>query len=245
MRYGIFADIHSNLEALQNVLKQLKLLGMDRYCCLGDLVGYGPHPNDVVEKIRSLENVTVVAGNHDYGSVDKISVANFNQYAQEAIAFTKKQLKPENAAYLASLPERFVGDDFMMVHGSPLDPLNEYLLTPEQYAANEGAFTKDICFIGHSHIVFNMSKKETGPVEVHRLIEGESIRVEKGVRLVVNVGSVGQPRDGDPRAACAVYDTDMRRITIYRFSYAIPAVQFDMKRNNLPHFLVERLAFGH
>jgi len=228
MRYVIFADVHSNLEALSVILEYYAKEKVDKYFCCGDLVGYGPNPNECIEKIRHLEVTTsavVIAGNHDLASVGLKEISWFNEYAQAAILWTGKKLTAENINYLKSLPQIYQDENLTLVHGSPRDPIDEYLLNLKQARENLNFFSTEVCFIGHSHTPFFYQKNLEGEEFYGNFLQKNPVSLTTRMKTIINVGSVGQPRDGDPRAACAIYKLEKREIYLTRFEYNILPVQ--------------------
>ena len=241
MKYVIISDIHANLEALEAVRKEIDGISPDKVLCLGDLVGYGASPNECVEAARSISDVTV-AGNHDFGAVGRTDIAYFNMYAREAILWTAKALKKENFDYLSgrSLSEA-VDDSMRMVHATPRDPERwNYIFSHEQALDEFGAFEEQICFIGHSHqpIIYELMDSET------LIVNSDRVHVREGRRYLVNVGSVGQPRDGNPRAAVCVYDLDKSEIAIKRVEYDVEGAKKRIIDAGLPPVLANRLSWG-
>ncbi len=242
MKYGIFSDVHANLEALEAVLAKLVEQGATRFLCLGDLVGYGPDPNACIERIRSLR-ARVVAGNHDYGAIRRTSTAGFNQAAREALAWTGKQLTRHNRLYLENLPLADVRDSIHMVHASPSAPDRwEYVLTLGDAEDEIEYFSETICLLGHSHHPFVVECPSRGRC---RLIRTESFRLSPGAKYVINAGSVGQPRDGDTRACCLLYDINAATLTFFRVPYDIATTQEKIRRAGLPESLATRLSHGY
>jgi putative phosphoesterase len=225
VRIGIISDIHANLEALEVVLRRLESEKVERVYCLGDVVGYGASPNECVEKVRSLCHATVI-GNHDDALVGRTSARYFNSYARAALDWTVRVITGENLAFLKSLPLTQVEDGLLLVHATPKDPSAwNYILHPEDSVAHfEVLPPKTVAFIGHSHI----------PV---RFDDGKG-------RSIVNVGSVGQPRDRDPRACCIVYDTVSGTLQWLREVYPIQEAARKIRAVNLPEFLAARLFIG-
>ncbi|MEW6097249.1 MAG: metallophosphoesterase family protein [bacterium] len=243
MQYGIISDIHSNLEALMVVLEKLK--EVDKIICLGDIVGYGPLPNECIDEVRKLSGVTIV-GNHDLASIGWKEISWFNEYAQRAIIWTMDTLTKENKQYLSSLPEIVEEKDFIMVHGSLWDYTNEYITGVKKANKSfELLKEKNLLFVGHTHSPMLFLKKEYEPIYPIRLGDKDTIKVSTPDKLIVNVGAVGQPRDGDPRASFGIFDTDTMEIGIYRVSYDINKTQDLMRKEGLPEFLIERLAVGY
>jgi len=241
MLYGIISDIHSNLEALDVVLN--KLYRAEQLICLGDIVGYGPNPNECVEKIKEL-NIPTVAGNHDKAVTGEMEVTWFNRSAREAVFWTQKELSEKNLEYLKTLPEVLEEDDFQIVHGSLRSPIEEYVTSISEALPTFEKMTKPLCFIGHSHVPLFIALKKDGNYDGRMLGDGEEILVEDYEKVIINVGGVGQPRDGDPRASYGIYDSKTKIFTLHRVEYNIEQVQEKMKVAGLPQPLIDRLHFG-
>jgi diadenosine tetraphosphatase ApaH/serine/threonine PP2A family protein phosphatase len=222
MRLALFSDVHSNLEALLAVRAEVSRLGVDRSVCLGDVVGYGASPNDCCAIVRELAAV-VVLGNHDAAVSGRVDYSTYYDGARHALDWTASRLSPENLAWLAELPlEHREGDDLGFTHGSPLDPLAYgYLIEEEDLRAllPESEGLPAVNFLGHSHLprVFAVAGEEVHSLAAPRL------KLKPGARYFVSVGSVGQPRDGDPRACFAVYDTETRELEFHRVEYDVAA----------------------
>jgi diadenosine tetraphosphatase ApaH/serine/threonine PP2A family protein phosphatase len=242
MRYAILGDIHSNLAAFEAVLRDLDTRGgFDKMWCLGDVVGYGPDPHECIEILRRFEPVCV-AGNHDWAAIGKMDTSDFNPVAAQACHWTSQQLTAEDVDYLKNLPLNLYQDDFTLVHGSPREPIWEYLLSVEAAQDNFDYFETAYCLVGHSHVplIFKLVDNDATYVGFP---DGANLVLE-GNRLIINPGGVGQPRDGDPRASYAVYDADARTIYHYRVEYDILATQKRMKERGLPLPLILRLSQG-
>lgn len=240
MRYGIISDIHGNWEALHAILEYLHAEHMDRYICLGDLVGYGANPNECVGQIRSLTD-RVVAGNHDWAAIGKTDISSFNVYARQAVLWTSGTLNTLNRTYMERLPLRYSEEDLLFVHATPDVPeLWGYVLSPYDAWGVLRSLEQWMCVIGHSHypVAFSWDRKEK--VQVHP----PCLTLQKGWKYTVNVGSVGQPRDGDPRACCGVLDLDQQTIEVKRVAYDIQTAQEKIRRAGLPEYLAERIARG-
>ncbi|MDQ7029119.1 MAG: metallophosphoesterase family protein [Ardenticatenia bacterium] len=250
MRYLIISDIHANAVALETVLEAAAVQGFDEVWCLGDIVGYGPDPNECVEKVRDVATV-VLAGNHDWAALGKLDVNDFNPEARQAVEWTQEQLTDESRAYLLQLPPRVdaVAELFTLAHGSPRHPIWEYILYPSTASENFEHFETPFCLVGHTHqaVLFRRDPVDGAvqalmpaleyPLPLHRA-------AEQGVRLIINPGSVGQPRDGDPRASFAIYDAAQGVFTYYRVSYHIEETQERMRAVGLPERLITRLEYG-
>lgn len=245
MRWGVFSDVHSNIEALDAALAELERNGAERYICCGDLVGYGPNPNEILDRIRALPELLCVRGNHDLAVLGRMDLQWFNDPAKAAVLYTQKIISEENLSWLKELPPRVEAKAFTVVHGSPRNPAEEYLVTVQQFHDNCSYFEASPCFVGHSHLpVCFLMKEPVSYVEAGALAEGQVLASPAGVRSVINPGSVGQPRDHDNRASCGVYDDEKRTFTLCRAEYDIEAVQRKIHAAGLPEFLALRLAYG-
>ncbi len=242
MRYAILADIHANLEALNAVLNDIKTKGaVDEIWCLGDIVGYGPDPSECIRLLRKLRAVCVV-GNHDLGAVGKIDLSYFNPAAAEACEWTGLQLDGVDILYLQELPKTVQKGDFLLVHGSPSSQIFEYILTTDSAARNFTAFGERYCLVGHTHMpsVFMQEQRRVVPIE---LTPDTWLTLDE-TRMILNPGAVGQPRDGDPRASYAIFDSKDNRFYLYRVPYNIRATQDKMAKAGLPPQLILRLEVG-
>ena len=245
MRYLILSDLHSNREALQAVLSEATGKYEQVLCC-GDLVGYGPDPNPVVEWVRA--NVqAVVRGNHDRACAGLEDLENFNPVARAAVMWTARQLSPENLQYLRELPLGPVGvEDFQLAHGSPLDE-DEYLLSLADALPVLNSLEASPVFFGHTHLQGGFRWMNGKFESLDRPRGGEPelrLRVDRDAALLVNPGSVGQPRDGDPRAAWALFDTESRDVTLCRTVYDWSATGVKITKRGLPDMLAARIAVG-
>lgn len=242
MLYAIVSDIHSNLEALSTV----PTVGMDAVYCVGDVVGYGPNPNECCEMVREKHAVTIL-GNHDAAVIGTMPLEWFNPAAREAAEWTRAQLTAENRLFLESLPLVSRSEHFIMVHGSLSAPERfEYITSPwEARPTFDSMDPFDLCFVGHSHVAEYYARKvgEMGADQI-MMIGGGIIDLKPGFRYIVNPGSVGQPRDGNPHAAFAVYDTDAQTVEICRVEYPISVTQEKMRSAGLPDPLITRLEYG-
>lgn len=243
MRYAILADIHSNLAAFEAVLEDVKKRGgAEEIWCLGDIVGYGPDPGECIQLLRHYKHLCI-AGNHDWAAVGKIDTSDFNPMAAAACQWTAQQLTPQDVSYLKDLPLKLHRGDFTLVHGSPREPIWEYLLSVESAEANFAQFETRFCLIGHSHIPLVFSYSEQSSVCLLGELSDElSLREQN--RLIINPGGVGQPRDGDPRASYALYDSEAATVYHYRVDYDILATQRKMMEKGLPVGLATRLSYG-
>jgi len=242
MRYAIVADIHANLAAFTAVLQDIAHRGeVAEIWCLGDIVGYGPDPHQCLELLRQCNHVCV-AGNHDWGAIGKLDLSDFNPDAAAACRWTAGQLLPEDVRYLENLPTVIEKDDFTLVHGSPREPIWEYLTSTSIAGENFNFFQSPYCLVGHSHlpVVF---RREDGDCISGKLVPNIGLALGKH-RLIINPGGVGQPRDGDPRASYAIYDSEASSLKLYRIPYDIAATQNKMMQKGLPVRLVVRLEHG-
>lgn len=237
MAIAIISDIHANLEALQSVLKSVKQYDVEAIYCLGDIVGYGPNPNECVDLVReNCEHVLV--GNHDFAAIGKTDIEYFNQYAKAAAFWTRDHLTKENINYLASLPFTHQNDDMIMVHASPTNPAHwYYVLNPYDAHAEMQSFNQPLCFIGHSHVPIVYSEKDA--------IKDTYVRFKKQHKYIINVGSVGQPRDGNYKVCYALYDKNNHSLDYIRLDYDVQATYSKILKEGLPAFLAERLLKGY
>ncbi|MBN1160653.1 MAG: metallophosphoesterase family protein [Dehalococcoidales bacterium] len=242
MRCAVLADIHSNLEALTAVFRDIEVKGgADEVWCLGDIVGYGPEPAECIKLLRKF-NPVCVAGNHDLGTVGKMELSFFNPAAAQACIWSAEKLGPEDLQYLEELPQTVQKGDFLLAHGSPASPLLEYVASNSIAEKNFSYFDKPYCLVGHTHVP-QAYKQEDDKVASISLSSGIGLVLKKS-RLIINPGAVGQPRDGDPRASYAIYDSEGSIFRVYRVEYGIRATQDKMMQAGLPVSLVTRLEVG-
>jgi predicted phosphodiesterase len=243
VRVAIVSDIHSNLAAFRAILEHAASGGtVDAIWCLGDIVGYGPQPNECIALLRGHEHLAV-AGNHDLAACGRMGVEEFNEAAASVALWTGEQLSKAARTYLRDLPPVVTDGDFTMVHGSLRWPEWEYLLTSEQAQSHFELQITPYGLVGHSHLPFVFREQPDVPPALTTADNGE--RTELGAeRLIINPGSVGQPRDGDPRAGYALYDSQDRSVTHHRIEYDIAATQQAMEAARLPRWLIERLSYG-
>ena len=243
MRYLILSDIHANLAAFDAVLDDVG--DFDKIWCLGDMVGYGPQPNECVERLREFPHICI-AGNHDWAVLDKLSDSDFNPDAQMACRWTREKLSPEQFEYLANLPVTLIEEGFTLVHGSPRQPIWEYILHPSVAHSNFAYFDTQICFVGHTHIpvVFRYEHLDSEGTCLPFPLSQDNLLSLGGERMIINPGSVGQPRDGDPRASYAILDTDEGALEYRRIPYPVETTQQKMMEEGLPLRLIVRLGYG-
>jgi predicted phosphodiesterase len=241
LRIGIFSDVHGNDEALTNVLNALNQENVERLICLGDLVGYGPEPNLCTRLVHEA-TPHIIAGNHDHAAVGLTSTDYFNTYARIAIEWTMEILTSEAAAHLKNLPLILEEEEATFVHATPKDPEEWHYVLTVQEARNQFQRLKTwLCFIGHSHLPLAFVQNSQGEITVQN---AGNLFLEPDKRYIINVGSVGQPRDGDPRASWGVWDTDKKRFQLKRSAYPVDRVQEKMQKAKLPHYLIQRLSAG-
>jgi len=241
MQILIISDIHANLSALDSVLESAGEI--DAVWCLGDLVGYGPDPNECVERVRNLTNLTCIIGNHDAAVLDQIDSATFNPEARLAIQWTQQALSRSSLAFLGGLPEKVVAEDVTLAHGSPRQPVWEYLLDSRTATHNFAHFDTPFCFVGHTHLpVLYDQRNGLGSAHITVPEPGTLIKIQP--RAIINPGSVGQPHDRDPRAAYAIYDSEAHTWGYHRVPYDIPADQKRMIAVGLPERQIHRLSAG-
>jgi len=241
MKWAILSDVHGNLEAFQAVVKDLRQEGAERIAFLGDVVGYGADPHECIRLLRELTEL-VVAGNHDYGAVGLTDISYFNPVAKVAILWTWRKLSEGNSAFLRGLILLRQVEGITFVHATPNDPDQwNYIFTIPEAEASFRAMVGELAFIGHSHSPVVLAKEGGGRVIA---FEKEEVILRKGIRYIINVGSVGQPRDGDPKAAYGIYDQASRKYLLKRVPYDIQAAQKKIIRAGLPSYLAHRLSVG-
>jgi predicted phosphodiesterase len=246
VRYLILSDIHANLDALEAVLNAAPAGVWDRVVVLGDLVGYGAEPNAVIDRVRALDPIAVIRGNHDKAACALDDASNFNQVARAAAAWTFETLTPENRRYLIELPAgpMQIDDRVEICHGAPFDE-DHYIFDADDAVHAMEALTRPVCLFGHTHlpVIFRLDRDgfdgfvPPGDATTH-------VPFAQDVRYLVNPGSVGQPRDGDPRAAFAVYDADGPALALHRIAYPVEEAQRRIRSAGLPQSLANRLAIG-
>lgn len=266
MKYAILSDIHGNLEALTVVLEKCQEEGAEEYVSLGDIVGYNANPKECLDWMRSLNLVCAVKGNHDeYAAGGDSKIEGFNPHARAAVIWTKSQLSPEDQAWLAALPMRqtLKGTLITAVHATLDSPDSWGYIFDEHHAADNFSYQfTPLCFIGHSHVPVGFCKKPIAsfsdrlisslenweaantPESQFKRADSVTVSLDPGHKYLLNVGSVGQPRNRDPRASFAIYDSDMKTVTRYRLPYDIESAQAKILNAGLPERLASRLALG-
>jgi predicted phosphodiesterase len=245
MNYAIISDIHGNYDALSAVLADIAGSRVDRVICLGDIVGYGAEPQKCIEEVKSLTN-WVVAGNHDHAAIAKMPLDYFNVNARRAAEWTAAVLSPSDRRYLAELPllrHITAGEcELVAVHSTPSRPEEwHYILSIDEAEFQFEQFPQQVCLIGHSHQPMFWQLSARGESSI---AGKEYLRMEPSRRYIINAGSVGQPRDGDPRACYALCDSERMELVIRRVEYNVGAAQKKILKAGLPPRLAERLAHG-
>jgi diadenosine tetraphosphatase ApaH/serine/threonine PP2A family protein phosphatase len=240
VRYAVLSDVHGNLDALRAVLEDAETHA-DGIVCLGDVVGYGPQPEPCLELVAERA-LALVGGNHEHGVAGLLDLDWFNPYARAAVEWTRAHLDDDHRRYLAALPLVTELAGATLVHASPAQPEEwDYLVSAEDGLRAFAGFATRLCFVGHSHRPAVWSQGSWGP---DYRPGGLDVSIEPGRRYIINVGSVGQPRDGDARAAYAIWDVEARRVVGRRVAYDVGAVRRKIARAGLPRFLADRLACG-
>lgn len=239
MKIAIISDIHSNLAALNTAIEYIREESVDKIVCLGDVVGYGPRPNECIKIIR--ENCQIcLMGNHDHAVLGLTDTYHFNQYARDAVLWTTRSLTRVNRAYLENLPFTHHENELLFVHSTPVHPEEwHYILSEYEAKQYLNSMKQRVCFVGHSHIPAIFSSQSG-------LRYQEEMTLDFGThKYIVNVGSVGQPRDGDPRLCFVIFDTDSGLLRIIRLEYPVQITYDEILENKLPPFLAMRLLAGH
>jgi predicted phosphodiesterase len=240
MQYAIVSDVHGNLESLERAL--LKIDAQDALISLGDVVGYGPNPNECVAILRARARHAVL-GNHDLAAAENFGVENFNSAARTAIGWTQRVLDEPSRAWLDSLPYELRLPEFLLVHGAPVNYF-EYILDKETAARAFEHTDARIVFVGHTHIAEYWSLGEDGKIGHKHMQHGGVLRLEDDKRYIIDVGSVGQPRDLNPAACFVRCDLSEGRVEWVRYEYPIAEVQNKMRAVGLPRYLIDRLSVG-
>ena len=242
MRVAVVSDIHSNLQALEAVLAAIEAEAPDELWCLGDLVGYGPRPNECCALIADRADVCL-AGNHDLGVLGTIDLVEFGGEAGIAARWTRDVLDPEARALLEPLEPEGTANGVALYHGSARDPVWEYVLSDEAALATLEIAASPLVLVGHSHVALRVVQSSHGDLDGGLTTAGTDLELAD-VRALLNPGSVGQPRDGDPRAAYLVLDLDARRASFRRVEYDIEQTQREIREAGLPELLAARLELG-
>lgn len=237
MTSAILSDIHGNLEALTAVLEYLEKNSVDQIFCLGDIVGYGPSPNQCIELVRKYCTASVM-GNHDYAVIGSGDTTHFNTYAKISTVWTREILTERNADYLKKLPFVNTHYNVTLVHATPHNPSNwDYILSHKEAVMQLNAFKSQVCFIGHSHIPIIFTEES--------VTRDSSYILEENKKYIINVGSVGQPRDGDVRTCFTIYNSEENTVEYIRLKYDIQKTYNKISDAGLPIYLAERLLKGY
>ncbi|HEY3176683.1 MAG TPA: metallophosphoesterase family protein [Candidatus Polarisedimenticolia bacterium] len=244
MRYLILSDLHANLEAVSRVIEDARARGFDRVAVLGDIVGYGANPNEVIDLVRELRPDAMVRGNHDKAACGITNGETFNDVARTAVLWTRRALSPANLEYLKSLPAGPVDPGgFLIAHGSPLDE-EDYILGELDASGALDNVDFELAFFGHSH--FACYFMSSGGRPRLRMVGGDEhlMKLEPGARYLINSGSIGQPRDHNPKASYAIFDAEARTVEVRRVAYDVKGAQARIEAAGLPAVLAQRLALG-
>ncbi len=243
MRVAIISDIHANLEALQAVAADIESQGITQLICLGDIVGYGPRPNECLDLTKEI-CPTILLGNHDAAAIGRLSTEHFNIHAKVAIEWTSSSLTKDGKEFLGGLPLVRQQENSTFVHATPYEPKMWYYITSlEEAAFNFQFFDTSFCFVGHTHIPMIIVLDKKKELYVHQDVKIDYSKHE-GSRFLVNVGSVGQPRDRNPKSCYGILDTDKKQFYYRRVQYDVAKTQARMKKEKMPEFLVNRLKEG-
>jgi diadenosine tetraphosphatase ApaH/serine/threonine PP2A family protein phosphatase len=242
VRIAVISDIHANLVALEAVLRELEHERPDAIWCLGDVVGYGPRPVECCSAVRDRADLCLV-GNHDLGVLGSIPLADFTPEAAAVAEWTRDVLDEASRAFLASLTPSATSNGVELYHGSPRDPVWDYVLSTAAAADSFALTTAPLVLVGHSHLALNVAEDGAG-LTGGLAAAGTTVDLSAGRRLL-NPGSVGQPRDGDPRAAYLVLDLERRFAEFRRAPYSVEQTQRELRERGLPEALAERLEHGH
>ena len=241
MRVAVVSDIHGNLHALKAVLADIVRDGADEVWCLGDVVGYGPRPNECCDLVRSRAALSL-CGNHDLAVIGALDPSDFSGDAAVAASWTRGVLRPDNTEWLRTLAPSATRADVELFHGSPRDPVWDYVLSDEVAVASLRVTSAPVVLVGHSHVALDLSL-DGNELDGGQAPDGTEIELA-GRRWLLNPGSVGQPRDGDARAAWLLLDLDAGRARFHRTGYEIELTQAEMREDGLPEILAARLAHG-
>jgi predicted phosphodiesterase len=243
MKLAVISDIHANSEALEAVLADIATQDVDEILCLGDIVGYGANPNECIDLVKKSCSL-VLLGNHDAAAVDLLSTQHFNIHAKIAIEWTMGNLTADSHSFLKTLPLKETRLSHTFVHATPYEPNMWYYITSlEEAAFNFQFFDTDFCFVGHTHIPIIIVLEDEKEVYVH---QGETLKHGQleNVRFLINVGSVGQPRDRNPNSCYGILDSDAKTYTYHRVRYDVLKAQMKMRKIKMPEFLITRLVEG-
>ncbi len=245
MRVAVFADIHSNQEALEAFIADASLRSVDRYMCLGDIVGYGANPNECIALIRSLPRINVILGNHDAAALWSASPYSMNKDATAAILWTMDQLTQNNAGFLKNLRPTLKMGNMLFSHANPYNPLAWRYVVERKYAVRSFSGTREkLLFVGHSHEPLVITRDNYFKISFRTPEENEVAHVDAVKRQIINCGSIGQPRDRNPKASYLIYDTRGEELEFYRLTYDHGKTAEKIRAAGLPRFLSSRLSKG-
>jgi predicted phosphodiesterase len=235
MKYAVMADIHANYEALCAALEKLSGLSVDAYIFCGDLIGYGPDPELCAQALGKLKNLVAVMGNHDMTLFQYDLFNCFSDCAKNSLKSTNGQLSDKSKKFISEFSLQHHGEDFAAVHGSFLNPFRDYLLTAEQFIVNLDKWRGQICFVGHSHIPFIMSREEASAPKINIFTGADvTVKLAPGTRYIVNPGSIGQPRDANNMTSFGIFDTQRETFRLLRVPYDIETTRNKMSTAKLP-----------
>jgi len=240
MVYAIFSDIHGNLEALEVAIDALSERKIDSYMCIGDIVGYGANPKECIKKTKELSSV-IIRGNHDAAASGAKSPDDFNNSARVAVEWTQSELSQKEITFLKNLELVYKNQYITLVHGTLYEPESFYYMFDEASArATFNLMETQTCFVGHSHVPGIFIKKQNKIKYFYK----EKLKLNKNEKAIINVGSIGQPRDGDPRLCCCLYDVDKSVVELKRLPYDVEKTQSKILKAGLPPSLAQRLGEG-
>ncbi len=243
MKYGILGDIHGNLSALETVLEQFRLQAVDQVLSVGDIVGYGAAPRECIQLVRDA-GAAVVMGNHDAAAIDRLDLVYFNNYAKAAVHWTRTVLQADDRSWLAALPLTLHLEHCSVAHGTLHRPeFFDYIQSPTDADPSLDIMPLPVCFVGHTHVPVTLLRLRDDPTRTAYTVEYE-VDLDEACRSLVNVGSVGQPRDEDPRAAYAIFDSDRAKVWIHRIEYDVEREAARIRAAGLPSVLADRLFLG-
>jgi len=241
MRWGVFSDIHSNLEAAEAVIKTCRSEGIDSYLCLGDIVGYGANPIECIQLTREVSRIAIT-GNHDSATVGLFSLEYFNDWARKAVLWTRENIDSASRNFLASLKFDYKNKDLVLVHGSLNQPQEfNYMIDFAEASRTFSLMDRPICFVGHTHVAGVFIQDRQQRIDYRSEV---NLKLKEDYRYIVNVGSIGQPRDGNHRASFAIFDSKKQMVSIKRVNYDINSAQEKIIAAGLPRFLAARLSQG-
>ena len=242
MRYAILGDIHANWDAFHAVLNDIQRQDVQKHLCVGDIVGYGAEPRKCIKAVREI-HATCVAGNHDQAAIGRLDISYFNYHARQAVEWTRQHLSMANVEFLGGLELLAVADGLTLGHGTIHQPeLFGYIETVFAAQQSFHQMTTPLAFLGHSHVPITFLENEGHDSVTYT--QSTEIELRRTAKAIINVGSVGQPRDDDPRACYAVYDADAQTVELRRIEYDIESAQAKVRKAGLPDVLAARLALG-